>query len=114
MGQVLTVSLIPPNALHLPQFALKRLQDFLLQGAMAKRGKYGQGRVYRPKYKTPDGKEKTVNKWYVQYYDRDGKQVSRKHRFEDREGSTRHSSCKTWASSARNRTMRRRKGAPLW
>ncbi len=42
---------------------------------MSKRGKYGQGRAYQPKYKTPDGEEKTVNKWYVQYYDRDGKQV---------------------------------------
>ncbi len=42
---------------------------------MSKRGKYSQGRVYQPKYKTSDGEEKTVNKWYVQYYDRNGKQA---------------------------------------
>lgn len=42
---------------------------------MKRRGKYGQGRAYQPTYKTPDGERKTVNKWYVQYYDRDGNQV---------------------------------------
>ncbi len=41
---------------------------------MKKRGKYGQGRVYRPKYRTPDGTVKTVSKWYIQFYDRDGNQ----------------------------------------
>ena len=41
---------------------------------MSKRGKYGQGRVYQPKYKAPDGTTKLVNKWYVQYYDAQGKQ----------------------------------------
>jgi len=47
---------------------------------MAKKGKYGQGRVYQPKYKACDctGEcacpRKTVNKWYVQFYDRDGNQ----------------------------------------
>jgi integrase len=39
---------------------------------MKKRGKYGQGRVYQPKYKAADGTEKTVNRWYVQYYDKAG------------------------------------------
>jgi integrase len=39
---------------------------------MGKRGKYGQGRVYQPKYKAADGTVKTVLKWYVQYYDKDG------------------------------------------
>ena len=41
---------------------------------MKKRGKYGQGRVYQPKYKAADGTEKTVQKWYIQYYDKDGVQ----------------------------------------
>jgi integrase len=41
---------------------------------MSKRGKYGHGRVYQPKYKAPDGTTKLVNKWYVQYYDQDGQQ----------------------------------------
>jgi integrase len=41
---------------------------------MSKRGKYGLGRVYQPKYKTPDGKTKFVNKWYIQFYDREGNQ----------------------------------------
>jgi len=39
---------------------------------MKKRGKYGQGRVYQPKYKAADGTEKVVQKWYVQYYDKAG------------------------------------------
>jgi len=29
---------------------------------MKKRGKYGQGRVYQPKYKAADGTEKVVQK----------------------------------------------------
>jgi integrase len=41
---------------------------------MKKRGKYGQGRVYQPKYKAADGTEKTVNRWYVQFYDKAGVQ----------------------------------------
>jgi len=41
---------------------------------MAKRGKYGQGRVYQPKYKAADGTVKTVSKFYIQYYDRNGNQ----------------------------------------
>ncbi len=39
---------------------------------MKKRGKYGQGRVYQPKYKAADGTEEVVQKWYVQYYDKAG------------------------------------------
>jgi integrase len=39
---------------------------------MGKRGKYGHGRVYQPKYKAADGTVKTVSKWYVQYYDKNG------------------------------------------
>jgi len=47
---------------------------------MAKRGKYGQGRVYQPTYKACDCKgecadpdhRKTVNKWYIQWYDNAG------------------------------------------
>jgi integrase len=41
---------------------------------MKKRGKYGQGRVYQPKYKAANGTEKTVNRWYIQYYDKAGVQ----------------------------------------
>jgi len=41
---------------------------------MKKRGKYGQGRVYQPKYKAADGTEKIVSKFYVQYYDANGVQ----------------------------------------
>ena len=42
---------------------------------MGKRGKYGQGRVYQPTYKAEDGTVKTVSKWYIQYYNQEGKQV---------------------------------------
>jgi integrase len=41
---------------------------------MKKRGKYGQGRVYQPKYKAADGTEKAVSKFYIQYYDKAGVQ----------------------------------------
>jgi integrase len=41
---------------------------------MTKRGKYGHGRVYQPKYKAADGTEKTVSKFYIQYYDKAGVQ----------------------------------------
>jgi hypothetical protein len=41
---------------------------------MGKRGKYGQGRVFQPKYKDRNGEMKSVSKWYVQYYDKDGNQ----------------------------------------
>jgi integrase len=41
---------------------------------MPTRGKYGQGRVYQPTYKAADGTRKTVQKWYIQYYDQNGKQ----------------------------------------
>jgi integrase len=41
---------------------------------MSKRGEYGNGRVYQPKYKAADGTVKTVSKWYVQYYDAGGNQ----------------------------------------
>ena len=42
---------------------------------MGKRGKYGQGRVYQPTYKAEDGTVKTVSKFYIQYYNQEGKQV---------------------------------------
>src|SRR5712664_2995033 len=42
---------------------------------MSKRGKYGNGRVYQPKYRATDGTLKTVSKWYIQFYDQDGAQV---------------------------------------
>jgi integrase len=38
------------------------------------RGKYGLGRVYQPKYKDADGVERTVNKFYIQFYDKHGNQ----------------------------------------
>jgi integrase len=41
---------------------------------MPKRGKYGQGRVYQPTYKAADGTVKTVSKFYIQYYDKNGNQ----------------------------------------
>jgi integrase len=42
---------------------------------MSKRGKYGHGRVYQPKYKDKaTGETKIVSKWYIQYYDETGKQ----------------------------------------
>jgi integrase len=41
---------------------------------MAKRGKYGQGRVYQPTYRAADGTVKTVSKFYIQYYDKNGNQ----------------------------------------
>ena len=41
---------------------------------MAKRGKYGQGRVYQPKYKDRNGETQVVQKWYIQYYDKAGNQ----------------------------------------
>jgi integrase len=42
---------------------------------MSKRGKYGHGRVYRPQWKDKlTGEIKTVSKFYVQYYDREGNQ----------------------------------------
>jgi integrase len=41
---------------------------------MGKRGKYGLGRVFQPKYKAKDGTIKTVNTWYIQYYDERGEQ----------------------------------------
>ncbi len=41
---------------------------------MRKRGIYGAGRVYQPKYKAADGSVKTVGKFYIQYYDKEGNQ----------------------------------------
>jgi len=41
---------------------------------MSKRGKYGNGRVYQPKWKDKDGTVRTVEKFYIQYYDRDRNQ----------------------------------------
>src|SRR6202022_2751086 len=38
------------------------------------RGKYGLGRVYQPKYKDADGTVRTVNNFYIQYYDMHGYQ----------------------------------------
>src|SRR5437762_5407634 len=42
------------------------------QPARGKRGQYGRGRVYQPTYKTPDGVEKKVSHWYIQFYDQQG------------------------------------------
>lgn len=39
---------------------------------MAKRGKYGQGRVYQPTYKDKFGERRTVERWYIQWYDNAG------------------------------------------
>ena len=39
------------------------------------RGKYGQGRVYQPTYKH-NGERKTVDRWYIRYYDKSGKQIT--------------------------------------
>lgn len=41
---------------------------------MSKKGKYGHGRVYQPTYKDKDGNQRTVEKWYIQWYDKQGLQ----------------------------------------
>jgi hypothetical protein len=39
------------------------------------RGTYGAGRVYQPTYKSANGTVKTVQKFYIQFYDANGKQI---------------------------------------
>lgn len=57
-------------------FSLDLLSNFHQYWRMKPRGKYGQGMVYQPKFKAADGTRKTIDRWYIRFYDQTGKQVT--------------------------------------